>query len=308
MELDMDCNKLIEYVAKIYELETSVFQQQQLYETVSNEIDSLNSYEGEAFYEYESKPHFCEDYEALMGLSVMFAILFGIGSVIIFYNIFRIYSNFWDLIIGVLISAVIGFLIPLVVCLIRFIIRMINCNRTNNEIDYENDLIEKHNNEIFDSVQKQIDTLQTELELISKQHYETKDILEKYYSLNIIFPKYRSLIPISSFYEYLLSGKCSKLEGFDGAYNIYDNENLQKIIITKLDVVIEQLESINSNQLMLFSAINKSNNMVENLSEQIFSSAQNLEVIAENSAVSAYNSQLTAENTEFLKWITLFNA
>ena len=76
------------------------------------------------------------------------------------------------------------------------------------------------------------------------------------YSLDVIFPKYRNIIAVSSFYEYLLSGRCDKLEG---AYNIFESELRMNLIINKIDDVIKHLEKIEQHQYMLYSAIQENN-------------------------------------------------
>ena len=59
--------------------------------------------------------------------------------------------------------------------------------------------------------------------------------LVSFYSKNIIYPKYRGLVPIAAFYEYFNSGRCDTLTGHEGAYNIYETEIRMNIIIAKLD-------------------------------------------------------------------------
>ena len=131
----------------------------------------------------------------------------------------------------------------------------------------------------------------------TKSVYEnTERTLKQYYDRNILFAKYRNLIAVSSIYEYLQSGRCSTLEGYEGAYNIFENELRLNLIVTKLDDIIYRLDSIRDNQYMLYDAINRGNHTSEYL-------LQSLEKIGDNGAVSAYNSSINAQNTEFLKWV-----
>lgn len=58
-----------------------------------------------------------------------------------------------------------------------------------------------------------------------------------------------------SLYEYICAGRCSTLEGHEGAYNLYETEMRLDQIITRLDKVIANLGAIRENQFMLFSAI-----------------------------------------------------
>ena len=86
-----------------------------------------------------------------------------------------------------------------------------------------------------------------------------KESVEKMYEANIIFPKYRNLVAITAINEYLLSGRCDKLEGPDGAYNLYEMELRQNIIVSQLSNIIENLEQIKNNQFSLYQEIQKTN-------------------------------------------------
>lgn len=86
-----------------------------------------------------------------------------------------------------------------------------------------------------------------------------ENALEQLYSENVIFPKYRNLVAITAINEYLLSGRCDKLEGPDGAYNLYEMELRQNIIIAQLSSIIDNLEQIRSNQYSLYEELQKSN-------------------------------------------------
>lgn len=102
---------------------------------------------------------------------------------------------------------------------------------------------------------------------------------------------------VSSFYEYLSSGRCTNLEGHEGAYNLFENELRLNIILVKLDDIIERLDDIRSNQYALYAAISKSNKNINHLRRSLSNMQNNMEL-------TAYNSRITAQNTEFLKWIT----
>ena len=107
----------------------------------------------------------------------------------------------------------------------------------------------------------------------------SKRNLEKMYSYNIVFPKYRNYVMVSSIYEYLCAGRCTTLEGHEGAYNILELEIRLDRIITQLDRVIENLEAIRANQYMLYSCLKESNRKMDMLLQEenrIADSMQNL--------------------------------
>lgn len=138
------------------------------------------------------------------------------------------------------------------------------------------------------------------------------------YSYNIVFGKYRNLVALSSFYEYLMSGRCSSLEGPNGAYNIFETEIRANQIISQLSDVINSLEQIKSNQYIAYSQLSEMNtslakldrsmdNAVASLSsiEQSGQTIENyLERVAKNSDVIAYNSAKTAFYAKKTKELT----
>lgn len=107
----------------------------------------------------------------------------------------------------------------------------------------------------------------------------SKRNLEKMYSYNIVFPKYRNYVMVSSIYEYLCAGRCTTLEGHEGAYNILELEIRLDRIITQLDKVIMNLEAIRANQYTLYSCLKESNRKMDMLLQEetrIADSMQNL--------------------------------
>ena len=143
------------------------------------------------------------------------------------------------------------------------------------------------------------------MQYIHEAGWMLKDALENLYDVNIIYPKYRNLVAVTTIYEYLASGRCDTLEGADGAYNLYEMELRQNIIIGQLSSVLDSLEQIKNNQFTLYNEIEESNRK----------SAELLSDIADNTKVSAYANEETAkanaaiaQNTEATKYYTLFNA
>ena len=137
------------------------------------------------------------------------------------------------------------------------------------------------------------------------------------YSCNIIFPKYRDAVALSMFYEYFSSGRCTTLEGPNGAYNIYEMETRSNLIISQLNTVIESLETIKQNQYMIYSKLSSVNSKLETMGKTFDTMASTLNsmdgkldkieknsaVIAHNSAVAAYYSKVNAELTNALGYM-----
>lgn len=91
----------------------------------------------------------------------------------------------------------------------------------------------------------------TETMKLQGQIFVFESQLRRLYDLNIIHEKYRSLVPVTMFYEYFETGRCTTLTGHEGAYNLYEAELRQNIIIDKLDGIKDQLEDIKKNQYYL---------------------------------------------------------
>lgn len=128
------------------------------------------------------------------------------------------------------------------------------------------------------------------VELVLQPKENAKILLNKLYSKNIIFPKYRNFAAIAQIYEYLLSGRCSQLEGPNGAYNLYESELRQNIIIDRLDEIIWQLDRLNRTMSAICGAIQETNFLLGDIS-------RTLGRIEANTALTAYNTQCIANNT-----------
>lgn len=128
---------------------------------------------------------------------------------------------------------------------------------------------------------------------------ETENVLAQYYDLGYIYPKYRGLVPISTIFEYLESGRCFTLEGPDGAYNLYEQELRMNLILGKLDDIIYRLDEISANQQSLAQAVQQGNAKIDRLCGIV----QRLE---ENTEVIQYYSGVTAANTNYLAWLESF--
>ena len=107
------------------------------------------------------------------------------------------------------------------------------------------------------------------------------------YNENIIFPKYRNLVAISAINEYLLSERCTQLEGADGAYNLYEMELRQNIVIDKLSAIVSDLEQIKQNQYSLYKELRKSNATIDDILTETKETSRNTKLTAYFSAITA---------------------
>lgn len=151
-------------------------------------------------------------------------------------------------------------------------------------------------------------TVQAEVSKLSIPLSETKETLQNLYELNVIFPKYRNLIAISTIYEYFASGRCTELTGANGAYNLYESELRQNLIIGKLENIRNNLEQIKDNQYILYNEMSKANRSIAQINQDV----RELLTVANSSKASldiaAKCAEATQKNTEALKYLSLVNA
>lgn len=122
------------------------------------------------------------------------------------------------------------------------------------------------------------------------------------YSLGIIDKDYQNIVAISSFYQYFRTGRVDSLTGTFGAYNKYEEERRQDVIITELKKIVSSLEQIKENQRALYDAIKEGQNVGNRIIQEVHKMQEQNNILIDNSYVTKYNAQNIANNTEFLKW------
>ena len=111
------------------------------------------------------------------------------------------------------------------------------------------------------------------IEKLNVQKRESQKHLDELYSHNIIYPKYRNIVAVCSFFDYFSAGLCYAFEapenGVGGAYYIFENEMLHKQIIMELQDVNENLNQIKTSQYSLYCAIIDSKEMLSDLNSSM---------------------------------------
>lgn len=275
---------LKEYLRRVYLLEQSLFQQRSLAGQLGTKIRTAENFRGERLVGRASR-----SFNAEMAFYLMLVVA-GISFLpVLAYTPF----DFGE---GILCSLAIG----LVAAILYGIYGCVSESRANARIAQQNAQIQQKNTAMRANASARAVVLRQELQILNRSIQQTEQTLIRYYGKGIIFPKYRELVAVSSFYEYFASGRCSTLEGHEGAYNIFEMESRQDLILRKLDDIIARLDRIEQNQYMLYTAIQNSNRDTNRMLTELNRTAQNIE---SNSSITAYNSRITAQNTEFLKWI-----
>lgn len=119
---------------------------------------------------------------------------------------------------------------------------------------------------------------------------QAESLLKQMYNKNVIHPKYRSLLVVEQLYEYLDTGRCTELEGPYGAYNLYESELRQNLIIDRLDSVIRNLQTLNRTMFYATNAIMESNQKISQISRE-------MQGIKENTALISYAASSLAEDS-----------
>lgn len=153
---------------------------------------------------------------------------------------------------------------------------------------------------------------QAEIESMEVKLAETETLLDRLYSEDVLFPKYRNMVAVSMMYEYFVAGRVSELTGPNGAYNLYEAELRQNLIINKMDKISSQLEDIKDNQYVLYQAVSLANSRLrevvdelEQINDGVATVASNTGRAASSAKLAAYYAEITAKNTEALKFIEL---
>ena len=90
------------------------------------------------------------------------------------------------------------------------------------------------------------------------------------YSYDVIYKKYRSLIPLATMYEYLDSGRCRYLEGAHGAYNLYERELRMHMIYDRLDDIRYNLVNIYDTQRLLYDELQTLNRSMSEAEQHLY--------------------------------------
>ena len=260
---NIDIKDLKEYMEIVVNMEKNIYLQNSLISQMKNRFDILG--QKHVFRKPRTPEKISSD-----GASAIFILCIILGIPLILIGIKLFHGKAGDPLLGVI-------MVPFgaIVLLIGFIDCMSNlaesarisrvaentyvaeCEEYEKRIRIDNERMKR---ELMEKA-----VLSSELSALKKQNENTRKNLDKIYSLDVIFPKYRNLVMVCSIYEYVCSGRCAVLEGHEGAYNILEMEIRLDRIITQLDLIIKQLDVIRNNQYMLYSAIQETNQQVTQL-------------------------------------------
>ncbi len=134
---------------------------------------------------------------------------------------------------------------------------------------------------------------------------ESQNLLQRYYSSNIIYAKYRTIPALTSMYEYFITGRCTELTGPHGAYNMYEDELRKDTVISQLNTVIENLEQIKQNQYMLYQQVKAIQENTSQIASELRQIKGHTVQIAQLTALNAYYAALNERNTRITMYYHL---
>ena len=147
------------------------------------------------------------------------------------------------------------------------------------------------------------------------------NIQNEMYAANVIYEKYWHIDALAEFYDYLMSGRCTSLEGSKGAYNLYERENRSDVMITRLSNIENSLARIERGQYRISAQLSNMSDSLHqlndtmdtacstlsdirthtgNMAEYLQHISKNSDVIAYNTAVTSYYSKINADLTNAL--------
>lgn len=314
-----------EYIHRVYTLEVSCYEQQFLIRRLQEELKRANNPRFHTIQEISSSREsdivggiIAAIVSTIAGGGISFVVLVALLALGIIFRIATTLDSLFNTSLMTLLqkddarSLIPWFVVGGAILGLIFGIRVFRIYVNSGESERNNILIHNQqaaaqNQQIATTTQIRINHLQTQLNQAKILYQQTASTLKQFYDLEIIYPKYRGLVPISMFYEYLSSGRCSRLDGHEGAYNIYEQELRMNLILSKLDDIIERLDQIQESQYLIANAIRESNRTAQQICNAVVHCSNQLQDINENTEATKYFSQITAMNTTYMAWFKNYN-
>ena len=263
------------YLKHVFDLEKMLYQQNEILEHLRDSIGSVN-------YQMKLEPEIYQEKRPSVVGGIITAIVCAFFAILVY--------------IGIFVCFVVGGIILVVSNVVQTQsynqqVRITNQENIEEIQRYRKNLLEKGK------------TLNDEYALLADERKKTKAVLNKFYSTNVIYPKYRSLPAIASLFEYMLSERCYGLTGHEGAYNLYENELRLGHIISTLDSISSDIKEIKQNQRMLYDVVSESQKMTKSMFEQQVINGQVLCDIRKSNQIMQYNQSQIANRMEHMHWL-----
>lgn len=237
-------NQLLEYVGNVVLLENAIAQQKDVLQKINARCEDLGKL---------GKP---------MNINTSLHIFSNISGCLFLSIIVEVIG----LVVGALINAhEVCLIITSSLCLL-FFIGILDGFRTDKK---KIDLAMKTDAERCQRDQKLLDDLCRVAASIANNISHLQAKLDGLYAQNVIFPDFRGNVPTSYLYKYLAARICTQLEGPDGAYAQYLQDERTNRIINRLDRIVSMLTCITSNQRVQIGLLNQINHTLTDINQNI---------------------------------------
>lgn len=310
----METSKLLEYLSIIIDLEKSKYAQEQ---TIRRLNDNISSYKKE----YDTNIALNRNIEEnaactynthnikvnTSGKGLMYFMVYYIGCLGASLGVaaFHLTQKLpFALIIG-FIGAIIGGCIPVIVwknILKKRKEQAIIQKQKGCQADIElKESRELRNKDLLIVIPK----LDAENKAMTETYQFTCQTLQKCYDVGVIPMKYRSIVPVCMFYDYISNGRTYSITrnpvAFDeGAINMYEEELFKKEITDKMNTMICNLEAIRHNQKIIYNAIQDGNRQTHKLLSDI---NNNITQTNKNLHTIQYQNEQLNKHAEYLSWV-----
>lgn len=291
---------LIAYLENIIALEKDSYIQGQMITRINQKIETLGNH-ATIKRQYSPRVDFKDDIEAGLGLGIIGGAI--IGLIYGFFTGSGFFGTIFEMIGCGFLFGIGGVGVGFVIGLVIYFYEK-SAERKNDAYYYQEYLDEKaEDNRRVQMEKEQIKQLDELRDSIVKARVKTVTTLGKYYQCGALYETYRNFAAVCSICEYLKSGKCSVLEGHEGAYVLYDTERRLDKILDKIDDVVEHLNQIKSTQFMLYSAIQEGNRKTDRLLEESYRQTELLQYNTEQNEIIAYNTQCAVNAINYQNWL-----
>lgn len=289
-------NSLRGYLKVVATMESQLWSQDRLLSKLKARESSLAHPKN---IEKPQRASFDKDYDEIMIYSIV-----GLGFVTLYKTLRALVENgFWSALLTLVVGGILSLGIPALIFLsLGYALGGPGYKKA--MIEYEAKVARDKKRVSQELKFKQ--EIQRQIAGVQAERQRTKQTLNALYSLSIIHASYRNLVAVSSLFDYLDKGICKRLEGRDGAYAFYEEDLRFQRIESKLDIIIQKLDQIASNQEYLASLIREGNAAMYRIEQQNNAMARTMDSISENAAVAAYNTRCCAESLAIMESISIY--
>ncbi|MBQ8926664.1 MAG: hypothetical protein IJ055_00125 [Oscillospiraceae bacterium] len=171
------------------------------------------------------------------------------------------------------------------------------------KIERDNEIIIRNNKEQMEADMKAIKYLPEEVDILQGNLQELRSLLSNYYAIPVLHRDYQNFVAVCSIHQYFESGRCSTL---GDAYNLFEDEKFKRLVLYKLDDIINRLSQIQQTQRELYDAISRCESQIHSLTYAVSNMSDNLDSVSKSNAVIAYNTTCIRQLEEYQMQLSWF--